>query len=240
MVTFDLSKERVPAHVNPVLQHSSEHLSSDVSPLPVNRQTLLRKAEQAKASGSRIPVRSKHGTASNPDQHQPRVHESSHPVSRRPAISPPRVASRMPIHEDITLEHQDFSRRAPSPPVPALAKALRKQGVLHTEETAPSPQVARPVERHHTPPTKYGATRGEATLPPIAISPPVYRQGSPPVHRQRGAQSPPVPVLRKKGPTHSNGVKTDSSSVHLPPLVAAEAGVILQQLSNLRKVILDT
>ena len=120
---------------------------------------------------------------------------------------------------DNTTRGGAYDMRSGSPPVPAQAKKVHNPGDTFTK------------------------------LPHITSSPPAQAGGggirSPPAQAGGGGtHSPPVPALRKKNVPSSGHTHLPPSSghTHLPPLVSPEGtplrkqGVILQELSKLRKV----
>lgn len=100
--------------------------------------------------------------------------------------------------------------RVSSPPVPALANKLRKQGLLHEQVW--------PVIEH-------SATTEVDTVPPIVFT---------------SARSPPIPASKRGN--ESGDCTNNAFTVKLPKLGTQEIneakrhGVILKQLSKLRKV----
>lgn len=196
--------------------------------------------------GSRIPVRSSRAggadrrALASPQQrhHQYKVRTTQEPYKRR-------------LHVVLESPMPSPPARIPSPPVPTLARKLRRGTHVSPEKTvSPVPAAA---QRYHSPPVpavakkiKYGAIPGEDTaMLPAITSSPQTRRGTE-AHRGTGehrgteAHSPPVPTLRKtKEGAHEKKVPTVNHT-HLPPLVTSDRpGVILQQLSQLRKGLLS-
>ena len=161
-----------------------------------------------KKRGSKIPVRRKTiaDNAAIVKDRQPTKggQESSHLALRKHTTEHKLSPSPMGVDQ----------QRMSSPPVPAVAKKLRQQGLLHAQERP------LPPAREHS--TTQRAAHVE-TLPPIVFQSPALRR-----------QNESVDCV------HTNR-KKDALSVRLPSLVTpetneAERHGALKQLSKLRKV----
>jgi hypothetical protein len=233
VVTFNLDEMDQSSSTSlPFLQRHSK----DVQPLP-SRQP------NAKVQTSRIPVRKK-GTPSKQaaaGDYQTGTlsklaavggYQGNDPPSRRMPVIPT-VENISPAYH-ATEEEVSLPRRAASPPVPALAKKMRQEGLL--EE--PLPSKSKKSDLHIATADRYRGTVPETRtekFPPIMPTPPASEESIAPASRKK--------MNERRCDAHPGKKKVDDHSVRLPPLLPPSnghepqgRGVVLQQLSQLRKV----
>lgn len=198
--------------INPAASPSTLQLSSEVMTVPQHKPEMR---------SSRIPVRTR-ARATNKDiiktiveDDQLWMKEHPHPADHT-----------SPAH---CIAEEDNKKRIASPPVPALAKKLKQQGLLNTEERPPLPTLHIQVKKNKPPVSAATSQKKKAnqgihmeTLPPIMSRPPACKDEGTPI----------IPAVRRK----------NENFVYLPLLSTSDVsepqrdGVIFQQLSKLRKV----